>query len=77
VRLGLESRLYVLIGMWRADGIAVGPAEADSGSPTIRELKELNVEDLMAHDWAIEYGDPGPARWEIRRSVHGKLAWRY
>jgi hypothetical protein len=29
------------------------------------------------HPHHVEYGFPDPTRVEIRRSVHGKLAWRY
>lgn|SRR5882762_4107117 len=49
--------------------IAVGRAEADSSSPTIRELKELNVEDLMNVEVTSVSRHP--------QKLLGKLAWRY
>jgi hypothetical protein len=72
--LGTAAALLVIC-------ICSAPAEADNGSPTIGELKQLNVEDLMNIQVTSvhhpEYGAPDPAHVEIQRSVHGKVAWRY
>jgi iron complex outermembrane receptor protein len=31
----------------------------------------------LLHNHHPEYGQPGPMRVEIQRSVYGKVAWRY